>query len=172
MSVPPYEDVASYVKSNERAVEWQLSEIYAHRWQKAVENPNGIREETASELAEYRGLSRDVFLWLVDNGYIAVVYSEKFASLEIAFPVFRNTQWFPRWPENDTQFLGMHIPYWTEMGEKRWKYEPKGCGSEPWVIGDLAAPIWLLSANRIGTSSPSLTCVSFIFAEPINLGQR
>src|SRR6266481_2673527 len=91
---PPYEDVASYVKSNERAVEWQLSEIYAHRWQKAVENTNGIREETASELAEYRGLSRDVFLWLVDNGYIAVVYSEKFDSLEIAFPVFRNTQWF------------------------------------------------------------------------------
>jgi hypothetical protein len=36
-----------------------------------------VREKFASELAEYRGLSKDVFYWLIDGGHIACVYERK-----------------------------------------------------------------------------------------------
>jgi hypothetical protein len=115
-----------------------LSDLYANRWLKAVENTQAIREKFAAELGEFRGLSVAVFLWLLDNGYLAIVYSDKFDTLEVAFPVFRNTSWFPGNPENGIQFLGMHILWFNPAGEKKWKYEPKGCSSEPLIISDPA----------------------------------
>jgi hypothetical protein len=77
------------------------SKIHAHRWRKAVEETQSSRNEAAQVLAEYRGLKPEVFLWLIDNGYVALYESDrlnartgdKWQSKEIAFPVTRDGNW-------------------------------------------------------------------------------
>jgi hypothetical protein len=157
------------------------SKIHAHRWRKAVEETQSSREEAAEVLAEYRGLKPKVFLWLINNGYVALYESNrlsarfggKWQSIEIAFPVTRDGRWPGRrigfrvtkngkWPwqegvadfykggqpdypddlyKPDLEFLGMHLKWFSDNGQSGWRYEPKGngCGSVPFIIGDLPA---------------------------------
>jgi hypothetical protein len=74
--------------NHEREMEWQIayremlfrsaySKIHAHRWRKAVEETQSSRDEAAQVLAEYRGLKPEVFLWLIDNGYVALYESDR-----------------------------------------------------------------------------------------------
>lgn len=95
-------------------------------------------------MAELRGLSPEVFAWMLDSGYIALHSSEKtsksgckWEDVEIAFPVTADIQWFPGWPTNDIAFVGMHLQ-WFGVEKKGWRYEPKGIPALPLVIGDLA----------------------------------
>jgi hypothetical protein len=145
--------VAKEKAANDKLILEAVSKIYSRRWQTAVEFSQSIRDDFAAELAEYRGLSPDVFRWLIDAGEIARVYSRKelkegnsLAALlsrdpldlakivvkeswDIAFPVWRETP-------DGILFLGMHIP-WQSDKTKGWKYDPKGCSCEPWVVGDV-----------------------------------
>ena len=130
-------DVPACIKHCERLIERRLSAIYAHRWSVVVENTQQIRDKLADELAQLRGLSTEVFRWLIDNGYIGATYSEAFDRFDIAFPVFRDIIWPPE-TTPELQFLGMHIPWTSADGAKHWKYEPKGCSAEPLIIGDPA----------------------------------
>jgi hypothetical protein len=136
-------------KQYERMIEEKLSNIYAHRWEIVAGIAQETREGSARLLSQLRGLSREVFLWLIDNGYIAYTGSESL------FPVFRTTKWAPE-PEEVIQFLGMHIQYLTASGRKAWRYEPKGCVSEPLIIGDLA------TANLVVIGESSWDIVAFI----------
>jgi hypothetical protein len=139
-----------------------------------------------------RGLSKEVFLWLIDNGYIASVYERREIKqapmvtdegvweepppivrefFNIAFPVYREVtpnddipEWagardfidaghppsklLLSWREREEMrkrgepsifFYGMHIP-WTDSktGRKHWRYNPKGCIAQPYIIGDVS----------------------------------
>jgi hypothetical protein len=76
-----------------------LSEISAHRWLKAVAETQSQKEEAATLLAEYRGLSLEVFFWLIEKGLIALYSSPRTSSRtggkwedqEIAFPLMTDT---------------------------------------------------------------------------------
>jgi hypothetical protein len=142
------------------------SELYAHRWLKAVAETKAQREGAAILLAEYRGLSPDLFRWLIDNGLIVFYQSQRSSTrtggrwedIEIGFPVMTNSPrlplpsdlkrhatWLQRqfgesWPGKDIEFLGMHLKWFSNSGNSGWRYEPKGngCGSVPFIIGDLA----------------------------------
>jgi hypothetical protein len=56
-----------------------VSDIFTRRWLQAVEFTQDpfIREKFAGELAEMRGLSKEVFCWLIDTGNLACVYERK-----------------------------------------------------------------------------------------------
>jgi hypothetical protein len=124
------------------------SALYARRWSKLVDETNADRDGIANALAEYRGLSADVFAWLIENGYIAIYASEKasrdgstFSDVEIAFPVTRDRHWLGAdYNECGTQFFGMHLK-WFGTERQGWRYEPKGIPSEPLVIGDLKSAV-------------------------------
>jgi hypothetical protein len=66
-------------KELENMIDEMVSQIYTRRWLQAVEftQEPTIREKFAGELAEMRGLSKEVFLWLIDTGNIACVYECK-----------------------------------------------------------------------------------------------
>jgi hypothetical protein len=58
----------------------------------------------------------------------------------VAFPVYREVKpdepiahWDAAKP---ILFYGMHIPWTDKEGHKHWKYNPKGCPAEPYIIGD------------------------------------
>lgn len=124
------------------------SALYSRRWSKLVDETNADRDGIANALAEYRGLSPDVFTWLIESGYIAVYASEKtsrggctFSDVEIAFPVDRIRNWLDvDCEECDTEFFGMHLK-WFGTERQGWRYEPKGIPSEPLVIGDLKSAV-------------------------------
>jgi hypothetical protein len=118
--------------------------IWQHRWIKATEDTIKNREEAAHFLAEWRGLSPEVFLWLIDTGDLALYKAKKvskegnkFEDIEIAFPVTSAVDW-KSWPEErEIEFFGMHLK-WFGTEKSGWRYEPKGTSSLPLVIGDLA----------------------------------
>jgi hypothetical protein len=73
----------------------------------------------------------------------------------LAFPVYREVtpdMFVPDWaggglpgppgksaaPDPAVLFLGMHMPWTDRDGRRHWRYDPKGCTSEPYVIGDVA----------------------------------
>jgi hypothetical protein len=70
------EYIAKTKARNNNHIAWVVSDILTRRWLQAVEftQEPTIREEFASELTEMRGLSREVFLWLIDTGNLACVY--------------------------------------------------------------------------------------------------
>jgi hypothetical protein len=171
------------VERNEKQIAWAVSDIFSRRWMQISEATQVVREKFAEELAEMRGLSKEVFLWLIDNGYIAYFYERKETTQEqepveieediwetpppkvtvtehtnILFPVYRETtpdEYIPDWaggrqlidrapsledmgkPHPTIFFYGMHIPWTDWRGVKQWRYEPKGCTSYPYIIGDL-----------------------------------
>jgi hypothetical protein len=138
----------------------------AYRWGKISAQTIANREDIAAHLAAYRGLSPEVFSWLIDEGYLGVVRVEWNGkeSLQVAFPVFRETvfefkpetneyhdcfsaYWakdfrVERTPWKTLEFLGFHLRWFRgEFGsaEGGWMYWPKGTTSEPLVIGELAS---------------------------------
>jgi hypothetical protein len=172
-------------KLHDNLIGWAISNIYSRRWLVSVEFTQSIRDDFAAELAQLRGLSKAVFLWLIDAGQIAYVYERKelkqsnslaaFSSedfdlatvnvtqqvkviehFNLAFPVYREVtpdMFVPGWavgrrfsprpedigiPDPTVLFLGLHIPWTDRDGHKHWRYDPKGCTSEPWIIGDVA----------------------------------
>jgi hypothetical protein len=64
-------------KHYENLIDEMISQIFTRRWLQAVECTQAVREKFAGELAEMRGLSKEVFLWLIDSGNIACVYDRK-----------------------------------------------------------------------------------------------
>jgi hypothetical protein len=136
-----------------------------YRWRKLSAEAIANREDLATYLAAYRGLSREIFLYLIDKGYLAVLLVECGGreSLQIAFPVFREAvfnctpvtkhsdvfslYWAERFdvsndPCPSLEFLGFHLRWFRgEFGsaEGGWMYWPKGITSEPLLIGELAS---------------------------------
>jgi hypothetical protein len=97
-----FESDAAYAahekERNDRAIAWLISDIFARRWLFSVEATINVREKFAGEMAEMRGLSPEVFLWLVDNGYIACAYERK----EIKKTSVKSEhEAFLQWVEND-----------------------------------------------------------------------
>jgi hypothetical protein len=93
---------------------------------------------TAAEIfAEKRGLSVEVFEWLIAGGYIGFYQSIKstkdkrrtWTDCEWAFPVCDVTP-------THVAFYGMHLK-WFRNGNSSWRYEPRGIPALPLVIGDL-----------------------------------
>jgi hypothetical protein len=122
------------IKKLEIEIRTMKSGIYERRWNTAVQETTTIREDAAAELARYRGLSTEVFLWLIDRGHIAFYLSKRlnkeggtYDSVEIAFPL-----------RLGTEFVGMHCK-WFGKNESNWRYEPKGLTRAPYIIGTLDA---------------------------------
>jgi hypothetical protein len=70
--------VAEETRRNDNRIAWAISDIYSRRWMQAVECTREVlREKFAGELAEMRGLSKEVFYWLIDSGDIACIYERK-----------------------------------------------------------------------------------------------
>jgi hypothetical protein len=174
-------EIERQVAHSESLIRSAYSKIQAHRWRTAVEETQAMKEEAAEFLAEYRGLSPTVFLWMINNGYVALYTSQRssvktgnrWQDTEIAFPVARDGKYPGRrlgfritpdgkWPwqsgvrafyrqreggvpadlyKPDLEFLGMHLKWFGATGKSGWRYEPKGngCGSVPFIIGDLPA---------------------------------
>jgi hypothetical protein len=197
------------IEKYEQRIRLNLSRLYRYRYVRAVHETQAIRADVAQALSEYRGLSADVFKWLVDQRQIALYqpqrvnkYGEAIEVIDIVFPVIRPDQFDPelgqkrdfdaRWSEEldfitikhprewvDTvegkdwlqtkdgkaqveeetrrgypylywfeheffgsadEFLSMHCKWgWVPNSEKSgWRYEPKGRGMEPWIVGDLS----------------------------------
>lgn len=140
-----------FVLEKEKQIAWHLakgrqafSAIYAHRWLNVVAETQAHRDEFAAFMAEYRGLSSEVFCWLLDSGYIALYRSEKtskegnkWEDMEVAYPVMKEIQLFPDDRPRYIEFYGMHLK-WFGTEKSGWRYEPKGTSSLPLVIGDLA----------------------------------
>jgi hypothetical protein len=156
-----------------------LSRVCAYRWIKAVKETQADKEDFAKVLAEYRGLSADVFAWLIDLGEIALVSSDRtnksgehFETIDIAFPVIKRgafigeelvgwKEWsYPSSTNPDyarihfenpwvferdmvfiggpDEFLGMHLKWGWYSQKSGWAYDPKGRGTQPWIVGDLS----------------------------------
>jgi hypothetical protein len=154
-------DWDAYVKDKvahcETLIAGTKSKLLSRRWVAAVEETIRDRELWSKWLAELRGLSPDVFAWLIDNGYIAIYQRDvtsktgnKFESHDVAFPIYRSVNW-TAWPiESDIEFLGVQSK-WIETGaddkltlSKQWLHHPKGIRSEPWIIGDLVTADYIL----------------------------
>jgi hypothetical protein len=144
---PTEEEIEAEIVRQRAYVENEIrqlrSEFFTARWIRVVEETIAQREEAAAFLAEYRGLSKEVFTYLINAGYIALYAStrvsclngQKWDTIEIAFPVVREVQW-ATWP-CDLEMLGMHCKWIKNKEEGGWRYEPKGISSEPLIIGDL-----------------------------------
>jgi hypothetical protein len=144
---PTWEEIEAEIPRQVAYVENEIrqlrSQFFTARWIRVVEETIAQRDEAAAFLAEYRGLSREVFRYLIDAGYIALYQSTRVSSLngqkwettEIAFPVLREVQW-GTWP-CDLEMLGMHCKWIRSKDESGWRYEPKGISSVPLIIGDL-----------------------------------
>jgi hypothetical protein len=192
--------IAEHLARYDSHIAWMVSDIFTRRWLQAVEftQEPTIREKFAGELAEMRGLSKEVFFYLIDTGNIACVYERKPLKpktvksettlwiewiendkkdpveegppapeegyLNIAFPVCRDVtpdmevpEWaglryftpdtkiaFSKYPEEiglpkpTVQFFGMHVPYKDKSNKSQWCYKPKGCPTQPWIIGDVS----------------------------------
>jgi len=62
---------------NDNRIAWAISDIYSRHWEQLAGATQIVKDGFASGLAEKRGLSKEVFLWLIDNGYIALLYDRK-----------------------------------------------------------------------------------------------
>jgi hypothetical protein len=71
--------IAEKTTQYENSIAWLVSDIFTRRWLQAVEctQDSTTREKFSGELAEMRGLSKEVFCWLIDEGYLACVYERK-----------------------------------------------------------------------------------------------
>jgi len=201
--------VARDVERYELSIRLQLSRLYRYRYVLAVHETQTIRDDAAQALSEYRGLSAEVFKWLIDQRQIALhqpqwvnKYGEAIVAIDIVFPVIRPDQFDPelglkreyserrpddfdfipikhprewaetadgkawletkegksqldreteqKWPYrywfeyafcgSADEFLSMHCKWgWIPGSEKSgWRYEPKGRGMEPWIVGNLS----------------------------------
>jgi hypothetical protein len=155
--------IAEEKEKNDNLIALAVSKIFTRRWLWASEFTSSaeVRERFASELADYRRLSKEVFFWLIDTGNIVNIYERKeikqaptmteegieeqpppkvLEFFNVAFPVYREVKpdepiahWDAAKP---ILFYGMHIPWTDKEGHKHWKYNPKGCPAEPYIIGD------------------------------------
>lgn len=98
------EHLAQTRKHHEMLTLWAIHNVYSRRWAWATDFTQSIRDEFATELAKFRGLSQEVFLWLIDQRELAQLYTRKelkdcnalgeqtikvIERFEIAFPVRR-----------------------------------------------------------------------------------
>lgn len=125
----------------------------AERWRASVEDSNRLRDGFAREMAKKRGLSPEVFAWLIEEGYLAWFECERrtrdgtrtWTSGDIAFPVtFRLEEKF--------YFFGVHLKWFSQKGEEGWQYYPpkKECPGMPFVIGH---PVFEAERIVIGEST-------------------
>jgi hypothetical protein len=119
--IPKFEE---RIEVSQKFIRGFTSQLWAHRWRRAVKDTQTIHDESVPFLAELRVLSTDVFSWLIKGGYVALYLSEKttrdgsrkWNDTEIAFPVARSvseTVWPDTsryWPgfRRGVEFLGMH----------------------------------------------------------------
>lgn len=126
------------IKKSEPKAAARHSKEEQAKWLKTVEANTPSSRETAEILAEWRGLSTEVFDWMIQQGYLAIYnreYTTKkgriFFDQEIAFPVFQTCK-------RGLSFYGMHVKWLGYGGNHGWKYVPKGkCPALSFVIGDL-----------------------------------
>ncbi|HXM26116.1 MAG TPA: hypothetical protein VN957_08835 [Chthoniobacterales bacterium] len=147
-------EVAGRIEVSQKTIRGFTSQLWTHRWKRAVEDTQAIHDESAAFLAELRGLSVDVFSWLIQGGYVVLYLGEKatkdgsrkWNDTEIAFPVVQSVN-ETVWPDTarywpgfrlDIEFLGMHCKWMKNKVEGGWRYEPKGIPSAPLIIGDVA----------------------------------
>jgi hypothetical protein len=93
--------IAEKTRTNDNRIAWAISDIYSRRWEQAVECTQvaEVREKFASELAEMRGLSKEVFYWLIHRGDIACICERRVIKQK---PVRESeSEAFLRWIEND-----------------------------------------------------------------------
>lgn len=133
---------------------WYLkhSPEMAERWRASVEDSKRLTDGFAREMAEYRGLSSEVFAFLIEEGYLAWFECERrtkdgtrtWTSGDIAFPVTFST-------EEKSYFFGVYLrlPRWTTSGPP-WLYYPKGTPGMPLVLG---APVSKAERIVIGEST-------------------
>jgi hypothetical protein len=143
----------------EEAIRALKSLFHEHRWQAIATDSLANKEDIAVLLAEYRGLSPEIFEWLIETGYLGLIKTERRGKeeLQIAFPVCRKAELlytpteaaFRAYssfgdtlkpiPETRTEFLGLHLRWFKgEFGQGgSWAYYPKGLQIEPLIIGDL-----------------------------------
>src|SRR5258706_2235778 len=70
-------EVAGRIEVSQKTIRGFTSQLWTHRWKRAVEDTQAIHDESAAFLAELRGLSVDVFSWLIQGGYVVLYLSEK-----------------------------------------------------------------------------------------------
>jgi len=134
---------------------WYLkhSPEMAERWRASVEDSKRLKDGFARELAGYRGLSPEVFAFLIEEGYLAWFECERrtrdntraWTAGDIAFPVtFSSAEKF--------YFFGVHLKWFSRKGEEGWQYYPpkKKCPGMPLVIGD---PVFEAERIVIGEST-------------------
>jgi hypothetical protein len=151
---------------NEEATRTLRSLLIERRWAAVVEGTLSIKTEAARALADYRGLSREIFEYLIERGDLGLLPVRD--EVQIAFPVRREGREFryewkgeeasprPRGlarleaPDRRTEYLGMHLR-WFERGEfgvgGAWRYDPKGLEITPYVVGDPSRASLILLAE-------------------------
>jgi hypothetical protein len=90
----------------------------------------------AALLAEYRGLSVEVFEWLLREGAIALSdgpwysgkYQKEFYDPRAVFPVVWKT-------EDGVDFYGVHTQWVGREGRKGWEYVPNRIPALPYILG-------------------------------------
>ena len=109
------------------------------KWAAVVADNAARLSDIAPILAKYRGLSVEVFEWLIREGNIALSmgpwYSrkrpEEFYDARIVFPVVWRTA-------EGVDFYGIHARWSGAKGRSGWAYLPAHIPALPYVIGDLA----------------------------------
>jgi hypothetical protein len=136
VGIPP-EPTVLMASDSSRSVKHDREEL--ERWLRLVDDNQRVAfRENVELFAEWRGLSVDVFEWLVREGYLAIDIWNKTKDLkadedpqvvEFCFPVYYNDS------DNGIVFLGQHR---RSLGlGKDWRYAPKGIPALPLIIGDL-----------------------------------
>lgn len=151
---------------NEEIIRTLKSLIIERRWTAVVEGTQSIKTEAARALADYRGLSTEIFEYLIERGDIGLLPVRD--EIQIAFPVRREgwecqhvwrgeeaspmprgLSWLEK-PIRRTEYLGMHIRWFKggDWGVKGgWRYDPKGLEISPYVVGDPSRAQVLLLAE-------------------------
>jgi hypothetical protein len=110
------------------------------KWAAVVAETAAEAPLAAALLAEWRGLSVEVFEWLIREGAIALSMGpwksrkgREFYDTRIVFPVV--------WKRSDgvVDFYGVHARWAGRNGTGGWMYIPEHIPALPYVIGDLAA---------------------------------
>jgi hypothetical protein len=105
-----------------RRLEKAGAETWTREWIELAEISISRKEDYAAHLAAYRGLSPEVFRWLIEAGYLVLD-----ADCQIAFPIVKRDR-----------VVGMHVKWRDEgNGSSGWYCVPKGVKLSPLIIGDL-----------------------------------
>jgi hypothetical protein len=110
-------------KAEERKREKAETEKWSCFWAGLSASTIQLKDDLARHLAKYRGLSEEVFLWLIENGYIALD-----GNLQIAFPIVKRDG-----------VVGLHVKWINDDdGTSGWYCTPPGTKLSPFIIGDPA----------------------------------